>query len=100
MQGVCGVHAGSSLAVEGLTWGQTGPFAFNMWVKQANNSGSMFQYLLSTRARTLGNITDDSIFYPNQVGLHVGSRGRVFSSTRWATSPTTASSTPTRWGSM
>ena len=64
----CGVITGSSLAVEGLAWGQTGPFAVNMWIKQMNNSGSMFQYLLSTRSRALGNITDDNIFYPNQVG--------------------------------
>ena len=34
---------------------------------QANNSGDMFQYLISTRSRGLGDITDDNIFYPNQV---------------------------------
>ncbi len=27
-------RTGSSLAVEGLTWGRAGPFAFNMWIKQ------------------------------------------------------------------
>lgn len=55
------------MAIEGVKWGSTGPFAFNVWVKQASNKGSMFQYVISTRARDLGNVTDDNIFYPNQV---------------------------------
>lgn len=60
---------GSSLAVEGVKWGSTGPFAFNVWINQATNPGDKFQYIISTRARALGNVTDDNIFYPNQVNL-------------------------------
>ncbi len=55
------------MAIEGVKWGSQGPFAFNVWVKQATNKGSMFQYVISTRSRDLGNVTDDNIFYPNQV---------------------------------
>ncbi len=61
------MDAGSSMAVEGVKWGTQGPFAFNVWVEQATNKGSMFQYVISTRSRDLGNVTDDDIFYPNQV---------------------------------
>lgn len=61
--------AGSSLAIEGVQWGRQGPFAMNIWVKQLSNSGNLFQYVISTRNRTLNNVTDDSIFYPNQVSL-------------------------------
>ena len=42
----------------------------NIWVKQFSNNGNMFQYIISTRNRTLTNVTDDSIFYPNQVSLY------------------------------
>ena len=44
----------------------------NIWVKQLTDSGSLFQYILSTRNRTLTNVTDDSIFYPNQVSCSPG----------------------------
>ena len=59
--------AGSSLAIEGVQWGRQGPFALNIWVKQLTDNGNLFQYVISTRNRTLGNITDASIFDPNQV---------------------------------
>ena len=44
----------------------------NIWVKQLTDSGSLFQYILSTRNRTLTNVTDDSIFYPNQASCGPG----------------------------
>ena len=44
----------------------------NIWVKQLTDSGSLFQYILSTRNRTLTNVTDDSIFYPNQASCRPG----------------------------
>lgn len=59
--------AGSSLAIEGVQWGRQGPFAMNIWIKQLRNDDDMFAYVLSVRNRTLTNVTDDSIFYPNQV---------------------------------
>ena len=55
-----------------MQWGRTGPFAMNIWVKQLTDSGSLFQYILSVRNRTLTNVTDDSIFYPNQVTCRPG----------------------------
>ncbi|BDA48704.1 hypothetical protein COCOBI_12-3860 [Coccomyxa sp. Obi] len=67
----CNKSLGSSMAIEGVKWGTQGPFAFNVWVKQASNKGSMFQYVISTRSRNLGNITDDNIFYPNQVHVYL-----------------------------
>ncbi|KAK9917704.1 hypothetical protein WJX75_007350 [Coccomyxa subellipsoidea] len=70
----CNASVGSSMAIEGVKWGSTGPFAFNVWVKQASNKGSMFQYVISTRARDLGNVTDDNIFYPNQVHVYLPSK--------------------------
>ncbi len=59
--------AGSSMAIGGGKGGATGPFAFNVGVKQGSRAGAMFQYVISTRSRDLGNVTDDNIFYPNQV---------------------------------
>ena len=67
------LSAGSSIAIEGVSWGRQGPFAMNIWVKQFSNNGNMFQYVISTRNRTLSNVTDDSIFYPNQVNLNARS---------------------------
>ena len=50
----------------------------NIWVKQLTDSGSLFQYILSTRNRTLTNVTDDSIFYPNQVSCRPGRKEGTF----------------------
>ena len=58
----------SYLDIAAPTWGLQGPFAFNLWVSQADKTGDGFQYILSSRDPSAGQITDTSVFLPNQAG--------------------------------
>ncbi len=62
--GAGGDDAAATLAVSHLSLGRDGPWAVNLWARQANNSGDAFQYLLSTR--TPAGMMNDSVFQPNQ----------------------------------
>ena len=62
--GADGADDGATLSISRLHFGRAGPWAVNMWVRQADNAGSAFQYLLST-AHT-GGMSNDSVFEPNQ----------------------------------
>ena len=62
--GLDGSDDGATLSISRVHFGRTGPWAINMWVRQADNAGSAFQYLLST-AHT-GGMSNDSVFEPNQ----------------------------------
>lgn len=60
-----GADDGATLSISRLRFGRAGPWAINMWVRQADNAGSAFQYLLSTAHS--GGMSNDSVFEPNQV---------------------------------
>ena len=60
----------TSLSIADLSIGQAGPFAMTMWFQQSTNAGADFQYLISGRNPSLPPITNDTVFYPNQVIQH------------------------------
>ena len=62
--GLDGSDDGATLSISRLQFGRAGPWAINMWVRQADNAGNAFQYLLSTAHP--GGVSNDSVFEPNQ----------------------------------
>ncbi|KAK9797358.1 hypothetical protein WJX73_002152 [Symbiochloris irregularis] len=61
----------NSLTAQNLTWGASGPFALNLWFKQDNDQGDLFQYLLSVRNESLPTLNATTIFDPNEVHLYL-----------------------------
>lgn len=62
--GLDGSDDGATLALSHLSFGRDGPWAINLWVRQADDAGDAFQYLLSTTRA--GGMANDSVFQPNQ----------------------------------
>lgn len=60
-----------TLSVGPFAWGSSGAFAINLWAQQRSSQGDLFQYLLSTRSKNAGDITNATtdMYGPNQVCL-------------------------------
>ena len=59
----------TSISIGPQTWGASGAFAFNLWIRQREADGDVFQYVVSTRSQADGTAiaTTDDIYEPNEV---------------------------------
>ncbi|KAK9839475.1 hypothetical protein WJX81_004373 [Elliptochloris bilobata] len=71
--GLDGSDDSATLSLSHLQFGRDGPWAINLWVRQADNVGDAFQYLLSTAHP--GGMANDSVFEPNQVHIYLPDAG-------------------------